>query len=337
MTLEIKTSRNFIQALIAAKRGDFKAKNILQKTSLGQNYTTNADGGYAVPQGIVEEIFTRSEASFLYDKVSKVKVNLRKNHVSYVTENGRSRAAGLGGLFSYWVGEGDEKPSSNLEFKGIDFELNKLCVVTYITDELLEDVPSFEEVWQEEVQNEIIRRIQYAIIYGSRATSMGGIAESNGTVKVTIADPITLTNLMNMVAAMSPECYTKSAWYVSAQTWLDILQAGSDEDGLVLVSDSVTPYGYLFSRPVFVLDSMYSGDILLGDASQYLMVEGNKKYNISADVEFVNDQTVLRFVLQVNGDSLWEKTRNDLDTTEVSAFVMRSFGNGSSSASGDLQ
>jgi len=337
MTIELKNSRDFIKTLISAKRGDFKAKNILQKTSAGQNYTTGADGGYAVPQNIVDEIFKREQATYLYDKVSKVKVNLRKNHVRYVTESGRSRSAGLGGLFGYWVNEGDDKPSSNLEFKGIDFELNKLCVLTYITDELLDDVTNFEELWQFEVKQEIIRKVQYAMIYGTRAASMGGIAESPGTINIPIVDPLTLTNLMDMVGGMVPECYSNSCWFVSSQTWVDILQAGKSEDGLVMVSDDVTPYGYLFSRPLFVLDSMYSGDIVFCDPSQYLMIEGTNKYSISSDVEFINDQTVLRFVIQLNGDSLWDKPRTDLDGTQSSAFIMRSYGNGSSSASGDLQ
>jgi HK97 family phage major capsid protein len=76
---------------------------------------------------------------------------------------------------------------------------------------------------------------------------------------------------------------------------------------------STSPYGTLFGRPVVPIEQCQTlgtvGDILLGDFSQYLLIDkGGMESASSIHVRFVYDESVFRFVYRVDGQPTWNNT-----------------------------
>jgi len=65
----------------------------------------------------------------------------------------------------------------------------------------------------------------------------------------------------------------------------------------------------LKGRPVIAIEQAppigTPGDIILGDFSQYGIVDAGMKANLSMDVDFDSDQGVFRFAWRVDGKPLW--------------------------------
>jgi len=65
------------------------------------------------------------------------------------------------------------------------------------------------------------------------------------------------------------------------------------------------------------------GDILLGDFSQYGLVDAGMKGSLSIDVDFASDQGVFRFVWRVDGKPLWSSSITSYsDGAQRSPFVV---------------
>jgi HK97 family phage major capsid protein len=90
---------------------------------------------------------------------------------------------------------------------------------------------------------------------------------------------------------------------------------------------SAAPYGTLMGRPVIPVEQCSTlgtvGDIVLADMSQYLLIDkGGIQSAVSMHVQFANDETVLRFVYRVDGQSLWSDDLTPYQgTNTVSPFV----------------
>ena len=332
--IEIKSLKDFINTLIAQKQGDPKAQRILQKSNLGQNYTNNVDGGYCMPNFLVEEIFKKYVNGGLINKVRKINSPNRNTNVSIVRENGRTRSAGVGGLLGYWVGEGVEKTRSKLQFDQVESKLNKCVVLNYVSDELNFDVPEYEELFKIEAGEEIKKTFERAILYGATATSMEGIFGSPGVVEVAMTTP-TDAQIKEFIIAMAPECFKNACWYMSPSMYKNILDLYDDTDSAEVLTfpDNESEFGRLYGRPIHVLDVMEEGDLVLIDPTEYLVLKGTEKFAISADVEFLTDQTILKLEVKINGLPLWRNKRETQDGTYVSAFVVRSTASELSSSS----
>jgi len=73
---------------------------------------------------------------------------------------------------------------------------------------------------------------------------------------------------------------------------------------------SASPYGTLMGKPVNVTEHASAlsavGDISFCDLSQYLIIEkGGVDQTSSIHVRFLNDETVLRFVIRIDGLPMW--------------------------------
>ena len=68
----------------------------------------------------------------------------------------------------------------------------------------------------------------------------------------------------------------------------------------------------MFGRPIVPLEQCSSlgavGDIILGDMSQYLLIDkGGINSASSIHVRFLYDESVFRFIYRVDGQPIWNK------------------------------
>jgi len=95
------------------------------------------------------------------------------------------------------------------------------------------------------------------------------------------------------------------------------------------------PYGTIFGRPVIAIEQASddvgtTGDIMLADLSQYLMIEkGSLETASSIHVRFLYDEQVFRFIYRCDGQPLWNSTLTAYGgNNTVSPFVVLTTNNG---------
>jgi HK97 family phage major capsid protein len=114
-------------------RGDKKAHQWLVENffyTKGQNETTDADGGYLVPQVLAREII------FLRDKYGVMRQNARVMGMSSDNLNVPKNSAST---TAYWPAENTNITASQITFTNVQVLAKKLAILTQVSSELNED------------------------------------------------------------------------------------------------------------------------------------------------------------------------------------------------------
>jgi HK97 family phage major capsid protein len=114
-------------------RNDKKAYNWLVENGFytkGQNETTDADGGYLVPQILAREII------FLRDKFGVMRQNARVMGMSSDNLNVPKNSAST---TAYWTSENTNITPSQITFTNVQVLAKKLAILTQVSSELNED------------------------------------------------------------------------------------------------------------------------------------------------------------------------------------------------------
>ena len=105
-----------------------------------------------------------------------------------------------------------------------------------------------------------------------------------------------------------------AVWYINQELepYLYTLTVGDKPVYIPAGGLSEKPYGTLFGRPVVPLEQCSAagsvGDIILGDLSQYLLIDkGGINAASSIHVRFLYDESVFRFIYRVDGQPIWNK------------------------------
>ena len=114
-------------------RNDKKAYNWLVENGFytkGQNETTDADGGYLVPQILAREVI------FLRDKFGVMRQNARVMGMSSDNLNVPKNSAST---TAYWTAENTNITPSQITFSNVQVLAKKLAILTQVSSELNED------------------------------------------------------------------------------------------------------------------------------------------------------------------------------------------------------
>ena len=89
---------------------------------------------------------------------------------------------------------------------------------------------------------------------------------------------------------------------------------------------AASPFGRLLGIPVVLCEATptagSAGDIALVDFSKYVVINSALKTDLSADVRFVNDEIVWRFVLRVDGKPVYASSVLQYNSdTRVSPYI----------------
>ena len=140
------------------------------------------------------------------------------------------------------------------------------------------------------------------------------------------------------IIKMWSRCYNRSrlnsVWFINQdiepQLFTLAIQVGTGGGTVYMPPGGLSsqPYGTLFGRPVIPIEQCATlgttGDIVLADMSQYLLIDkGGVQSASSIHVRFVNDESVFRFVYRVDGQPIWHSplTPYKGSSNTVSPFI----------------
>ena len=308
--------------------------------STGLEESTPSLGGFTVGTDLESQIFaTVRETSIVYNQVRKLEISAGSNSVKIPTVDSTSRADGSRPLRGFWTNEGSEKTASKPDFGQLELSLNKLTILVYSSDELLQDSLALGQFIATAAAREIGFKLDDAVINGTGAGQPVGIANAAALVSVAketgqAADTLVLDNFLKMWARLYPGGRANSTWLMNADTIPELykisLAVGTGGAGAFLPSNAgatTKPNDTLFGRPILYTEQNPTlgdkGDVILADLSQWIAIEkGGIQSASSIHVAFTADETVFRFVFRVDGQSLWSAAVSPFKGSDsVSPFV----------------
>lgn len=319
MTVEVKAEnqkpmefKEFMGLVRLAGLGDAKAKETLdiqQKTILGQNETTPADGGYLLQAEVAKTIIDATPTtSVIYPKCTKLALAPTSKSISLpsVYDTVHSATAFKGGIRIYKVAEGIDKTPFKQAINIVTIATSKLCALGYLTDELKMDCPDYESNLITNVGEAFGELFDNEILSGSQTVMTAAINHSSVVdVTITGVHPTAIELATMYSRAFNP---SRCEWYMNSDQYANIIGLGSTTAGFPIFQPNfaASPNGLLLGRPINIIDylaaSNTQGDILFADFSQYAVVErGNTQFNTSIHVAFASDQSCYRWVRRIGG------------------------------------
>ena len=162
---------NLSEAIGAEAVGSLtQAKSAFKQTGLNEG--VGALGGFLVNAAhdttIMQRVYSTGE---VLQRADMTGLGPNFNGMTFLANAESSRADGsrAGGMRYYWVAEGGEKTASYPQFRRIELALNKIVVLVYSTDELLQDATALESYITSEASKELRFGVEDSIVRGTGA------------------------------------------------------------------------------------------------------------------------------------------------------------------------
>lgn len=300
--------------------GEFKARHEgIFKAVQGMTLQDGQSAGYFVLPEFNQKILERIYANDIWARTDKYQVN---NNMVFMANAETSRVNGArhGGLRGYWVDEAASLTKSKPTFRRIELNLKKVAVLVYLTDELIADGgPALERYVAAKTAEEFNFLFGDAVFNGNgngqplgmlNAPALLSIAKETGQV----ANTIVTENVDKMWARRFVG--GNYIWFHNQDCGpqLDRLTQDVGTGGVALYRDAdgiakpmpLTLKGVPRVEVEFAKTLGTAGDIYLADLAQFLTIsKGGVNQAYSTHVEFLTDQTAIRFTMRVNGRP-WE-------------------------------
>ncbi len=292
----------------------------LYNTASGLNETVGSEGGFLVQQDLTTKIYEDLFGNGLIaGQCEKLPISGSSNSIKVNGFDETSRASSTaGGIVVYHDEEAGEKTASKPKFRKVELSLKKLIGLCYLTDELIMDAPAMETRVSSAFRSAFNFQVQDDIINGSGAGMALGILNAGCLISVPKeagqeAATIAAENIVKMYSRRFAAQTANYAWYynqdIEPQLFLMSKAVGTGGTPIYMPPGglSASPYGRLMGLPAYAIEQCATlgtqGDIILANfADGYLMAEkGGLTQDMSIHVRFIYDESVLRFVLRMDG------------------------------------
>ena len=289
----------------------------------GLSESVASDGGFLVQQDfsteLLQDVF---QTGILASRCKRIPISGNSNSIKINGIDETSRASTrYGGIVGYWEDEAAEKTASKPKFRKIELNLKKLIGLCYATDELLSDASALEGVIRQGFVSEFGFLLDDAIINGTGAGQPLGILNSGCLVSVAketgqAADTVVAENVIKMYSRIFASSRPNAVWLINQniepQLFTMSLAVGTGGIPIYMPAGGLSgqPYGTLFGRPVIAIEQAATlgdlGDIIFADlAGGYILAEkGGIQSDMSIHVRFVYDESVFRFVMRIDGQTI---------------------------------
>lgn len=301
-----------------------KALSVLKAANAINTLDSESAGALVLPE------YAPDIASILYDndilsRTNQFTVTGNRMEFPKLQETSRADGSRTGGILGYWIEEGDLATATRPAIQGTELKLKKLCVVVYLTQELIDDNGYALEQWvRQAVQRELQFMLGDAIFNGGGAGRPLGIFNSPVTVSVAkeagqAADTIVAANVLNMYSRRrTGQPVGAYAWFINqdCEPQLNQMTMGSGgQNGVVYLPPgglSASPYATLLGLPVIPTEFNQTvgdlGDICLGNLGNYLTIsKGGVQELASQHVEFLREQTAIKFTFRIDGRPMFDQ------------------------------
>ncbi len=303
------------------KQADWNARyKSIFKGIQGMSVTVGSDGGYLLPPEWADGILERVYSNNIYGRTDNYTVGTAAMKFRHNAETSRKHGKRNGGLQSFWVGEGQTATASHPKMRMVDLYCKKLVVIVYLTEELIKDSAGAAERWIDRmVGNEFDFMLGDAIFNGNGVQQPLGVLKSPNRVVVSkagaAAGVINADIIDRMWARRAVSGAGQYNWFHNQDCGpqLDKLEQGVGTGGVALYRPDGTianaPYQSLKGAPRIETEFNETvgaeGDLALVDLSKYLTIStGGITQASSVHVEFLSDQTALKFTMRVDGQPL---------------------------------
>lgn len=287
----------------------------------GMSGVTGEDGGFLLtPEfgNVIETLFFENDLPTRIDTMPIAGTHFRWPRARDTSRADASRHAGAIG---YWVDEGATITESKMKIGFSDMRMKKLCVVVFMTTEIMTDTDYALEQWvRNAVREEANFQIARAIILGGGGVEPIGYTTKPACVSVAktsgqAADTITVANLLQMESQLFRTAGSSPVWLSHVST---IPQTGQLNIGNFPVNINIMNGGFSLPpqkqlRGLPNLDSEFCstlgdlGDIHLIDPKMVKAIRRSLvREDVSAHVEFLSDQNCLRFIFGFDSRPLYD-------------------------------
>ena len=295
-----------------------------------------ADGGFLVPTEYQAQLRAlAAELSIVRGRATVIPMARRQMQMPVVDQTGTTagKPHQFGGIYARWTEEAGTKTEDSPQFKLVTLTAHKLALLTYSSDELLDDSAIGLEAfltgpmgfpgviaWQED----------YTFIQGTGAGQPLGVIPAPATITVNrvAAAAVGYPDLCNMRENFLPS--GSGVWIINQSLMSEMLQLngpagnpsylwGSAVEGS---PDRLLGFPVIWSEKNPTLGT--AGDVILADWSYYLIGDRqNTTIDTSIHNRFETDETTWRAVHRVDGRP-WLSAPLTLQdgTQQVSPFVI---------------
>ena len=287
-------------------------------TGLGE--TVPSDGGFLIQQDFADRL---AEALFdnglISGQCERIPISANSNGIVINGFDETSRASNTyGGIVVYHGAEADEKTETKPKFRRVELTLKKLLGFCYLTDELMMDVPALETRVRSAFKSAFDFQIQDDLINGTGAGMPLGILNAGCLVSVSKetgqpASTIVAQNIIKMYSRRFASQTSNYVWYynqnIEPQLFTMSLAVGTGGIPVYMPPGGLSgkPYAQIMGLPAYAIEQCATlgtqGDIVLANFKDgYIIAEkGGLKSDMSIHVRFKYDESVLRFVLRMDG------------------------------------
>lgn len=327
LTEEFGSRGAFLQAVADAARSPYrKIDPRLERRATGMSEGSPSDAGFLVGTDYSQDIMIPVwQTGAVTSRVRRITIGAGSNGLAMnmIAETDRTNGNRWGGIRGYWSAEGASTTLSAPKFAKFRLDLDKLTLLAYATDELLQDAAALEGVITQAAREELEFKLADGIINGSGAGMPLGILGAGVTVSVAketnqAATTVVAENIDKMWARLPASSRANAVWLANQDVEPQLAQlslavgTGGVPVYLPAGGYSAAPYATLKGRPVLPIEQCATlgtvGDIILADLSQYLVIEkGGVQSASSMHVQFLTDEMTYRFIYRVNGKP-WRDT-----------------------------
>ena len=168
------------------------------------------------------KILSNAWENYVLSRITRISLSGNANAIKIngIDETSRADGSRSGGVLSYWLPEAAEKTASKPKFRQISFETNKLTVLCYATDELIQDAGALGAAITKAFQDELNFKLTDAVINGSGAGQPLGIMASGCLVSVSAeagqaASTVVYENVVKMNSRLLPGSHANAVWLIN--------------------------------------------------------------------------------------------------------------------------
>jgi len=302
---------------VAQAAGDEKAMEASYKALLGSNESIPSQGQFLLEPTITREIIKPvHETGVFSTKVRRLPVGPNSNSgwIPGIDETSRATGSRWGGVRGYHLAEAATMTASQPSFRRINWELNKVAVLQYATDELLNDVGMLTSIVNQSSAEELNFMVNDDILNGDGVGKPLGVDNQPCLIsvpRVTLLQ-VNHNDIVAMWQRLHPRNRSSAAWYINSEVEPQLAKlafvsnAATTEMMSPYVSYGTDGVMRIMGKPVYVTEFNAAlgtkNDILLADFGEYLFWEkGAIEAAMSIHVQFLTDQTAFRFIARYDG------------------------------------
>jgi len=320
-----KDTGDFIRTVCKAGMTGTINDDRLLRVATGMNESSPLAGGFLVGNDLATKLEQEANSkSVIANLCWNVPVTGNSNGINWKLPDETSRVTGSrnGGIRVYPVAEAGDITASTTKFREIEIKLSKHAGACYLTEEMLEDSSALESLLIKMFGEEFSWQRDNQILFGTGVGMPLGIMNVPDlliTVSKEVGQPagtIVYENIDKMWERINAKYRSNAVWLINqdCERQLSRMAMVIGTGGIPVFSPASASAGsQLFGRPVITLEQSETcgttGDIILGDFSQYIMIQKQEAMRSawSIHVRFLNDEQVLKFVLRYGGQPFHSK------------------------------